>query len=223
MGPSPRTAIFDLDRTLINGELFAGFLTALLLRDWWRIGGVVAASPLLLPLWTTATSRPASLWGLLWFATVGLSAEELASIVSAYAQRLASDAGARVYRDGLQALVGHQQAGDRVVIATGSGCDLATAFCAAIGLEDVRVVGSTLRSCAGGWVVDDHCVGARKVLMLTAAGVTPPWSVVYTDSASDLPMLRLAERRCIVNAPPGALRALRRALGTANFESLRWE
>lgn len=117
----------------------------------------------------------------------------------------------------------HRRFGDRVVIVTGSGCDLATAFCAALGLDDVRVVGSTLRASAGGWVVDDHCVGARKVAMLTAAGVTPPWAVVYTDSASDLPLLRLAERRCVVNARPAALRAVQSALGPGNFEILRWQ
>lgn len=223
MAPSPRTVIFDLDRTLISCDSFAGLLNSLLLRDWWRVGGVVAASPLLLPLWATATTRTASVSGLLWFATVGLGSEQFASFVSAHAQRLASEAGSIIYRDGLRALMAHQQSGDRVVIVTGSGRDLGAAFCAAIGLEDVRVVGSTLRARAGGWVADDHCVGARKVSMLTAAGVTPPWSVVYTDSASDLPLLRLAERRCVVNARPRALRALRRALGPGTFEIVRWQ
>ena len=154
--------------------------------------------------------------------TVGLASKEIASLASDHARRLASEPGARVYRDGLAALMTHQRSGDRVVIVTGSGCDLATAFCTALGLEDVRVVGSTLRSSAGGWVVDEHCVGARKVAMLTAVGVTPPWAVVYTDSASDLPLLRLAERRCIVNASSRTLRTVRRALGDGNFEVIHW-
>jgi phosphatidylglycerophosphatase C len=220
---SPRTVIFDLDRTLISCDSFAGLLNSLLLRDWWRIGGVVAASPLLLPLWAAPTTRPVALWVLLWCATVGLSSKEFAFFVSAHARRLASEAGSKIYRDGLHALMAHQRSGDRVVIVTGSGCDLATAFCAAVGLDHVRVVGSTLPSRAGGWVVDEHCVGAHKVAMLTAAGVTPPWAVVYTDSASDLPLLRLAERRCVVNARPAALRAVQRSLGPGNFEMLRWQ
>jgi len=106
---------------------------------------------------------------------------------------------------------------------TGSSSDLAAAFCEALGLDDVRVVGSTLRSSAGGLVVDDHCFGGHKVKMLTAAGVAPPWAVVYTDSASDLPLLRLAECRRVVNARPAALRAVQRALGPGNFEIVRWQ
>lgn len=221
MADSPRTVIFDLDRTLIGCDSFAGFLNSLLLRDWWRVAGVVAASPLLLPLWATATTRRASLWGLLWFATVGLDSDEFASLASTHAQRLASADG--IYPDGLHALAGHQQSGDRVVIVTGSGSHLVTAFCAAVGLEGVEVVGSTFRSGAGGWVVNDHCVGQRKVEMLTAAGVPPPWSAVYTDSASDLPLLQRADRRCVVNPKPRAIRALRRALGEGNFDIVRWQ
>jgi len=221
MASFPKTVIFDLDRTLINCHSFAGLLNSLLLRDWWRVGGVVAASPLLLPLWAAPRLRPAALWGLLWCATVGLSEKEFASLVVAHARRLAG--GSAVYRDGLNTLLAHQRCGDRVVIVTGSSSDLAAAFCEAIGLEDVRVVGSTLRSRAGGWVVEDHCVGGHKVKMLTAAGVTPPWAVVYTDSASDLPLLRLAERRRVVNARPAALRAVQRALGRGNFEIVRWQ
>jgi phosphatidylglycerophosphatase C len=73
-----------------------------------------------------------------------------------------------------------------------------------------------------GWIAAEHCVGARKVEMLTAAGIAPPWSVVYTDSASDLPLLRLAKRRCIVNASRSALRRFKRELGPETLELLHW-
>ena len=59
--------------------------------------------------------------------------------------------------------------------------------------------------------------------MLKEAGVVPPWSVVYTDSASDLPLLYLAERRCVVNATPAALKTLNRALGAETLEVVRWK
>jgi phosphatidylglycerophosphatase C len=218
----PRTVIFDLDRTLISCDSFAGCLNSLLLRDWWRVGGVVATSPVLLPLWATNLTRSGALRGLLWWATVGLRAEEFASHLSAHGEWLALEAQSTVHRDGVQALRRHQEAGDRVVVVTGSSSQLARAFCNALGLKDVRVVGSTFRASGGGWVVDDHCAGPRKVDLLAAASITPPWAVVYTDSASDLPLLRLAERRCVVNARPGTLRALTRALGTGHFENLRW-
>lgn len=222
MAESKQTVIFDLDRTLISCDSFAGCLNSLLLRDWWRVGGVVAASPVLLPLWATTMTRPAALWGLLWCATVGLNAEEFVSHLSAHGEGLASQAESIVHRDGVKALKTHLECGDRVVIVTGSSAELATAFCAALGLENVRVVGSTFRAAAGGWVVADHCAGAHKVSLLAAAGITPPWAVVYTDSASDLPLLRLAQRRCVVNPRRGTVRALTRALGGERFEVAQW-
>ena len=84
------------------------------------------------------------------------------------------------------------------------------------------MVGSTRRARMRGWVAAEHCVGARKVQMLRDAGVVPPWSVVYTDSASDLPLLQLAQRRCVVNATPTALRTLKRALGHDTLEIFNW-
>ena len=198
-------------------------MNSLLKRNWWRVGSVIAASPLLLPLWASAATRTASASGLLWCATVGMRPEELREVILSHAQHLVSSAAPVIYRDGFGAVTAHQQSGDRVVIVTGSSCELADAFCAAAGLEGVRVVGSTLRFRAGGWILDEHCVGARKVSMLAAAGVAPPWSVVYTDSASDLPLLRLAERRCVVNARRGNLRRVRQALVPGSFELLRWE
>lgn len=221
--PLQRTVIFDLDRTLINCDSFAACLNSLLLRNWWRVGSVVAASPVLLPLWASAMTRPVALRGLLWCATVGLTGEEFVSHLSARGKSLAADAEATVHHGGLQALKKHQQSGDRVVIVTGSSCDLAAVFCADLGLDDVVLVGSTFRACAGGWIIDEHCTGARKVAMLAAAGLTPPWAVVYTDSASDLPLLRLAERRCVVNASRRAVRVLTRALGAGRFELVRWQ
>ena len=220
--PPPRTVIFDLDRTLISCDSFAGLLNSLLLRDWWRVGAVIAAAPLLLPLWVAPRTRPAALWGLLWCATVGLSSEEFEVSLKTHARQLAED-GSKIFVEGIRTLTAHQRSGDRVVIVTGSTCDMASALCAALGLNDIHVVGSTLHAQAGGWVVQDHCIGAHKVAMLAAAGVTPPWAVVYTDSASDLPLLRLAERRCVMNARPAAIEAVQRALGHGSFEILRWK
>ena len=149
--------------------------------------------------------------------------DEWAAAVSLQAQQLASDAMNVANRDGLLTLKKHQRHGDQVVLVTGSRCDLASALCNALGLEGVKVVGSTRRLRMRSWVADVHCVGAHKVRMLKEAGVVPPWSVVYTDSASDLPLLHLAERRCVVNATPAALKTLNRALGAETLEVVRWK
>jgi len=221
-GSASRVAIFDLDRTLIRCDSFPPLLNSLLLRNWWRLMGAVLASPVLLLFWASERTRTASLSALLWLATVGMRDEEWATAIASHARRLASDTMNVVNRDGLRALREHQHLGDQVVLVTGSWCDLASALCHALGLDGVRVVGSTRRARMRGWVADEHCVGARKVQMLREAGVVPPWSVVYTDSASDLPLLQLAERRCLVNATPTALRTFKRTLRPETLEILEW-
>jgi phosphoserine phosphatase len=66
-------------------------------------------------------------------------------------------------------------------------------------------------------------LNALLLQMLKEAGIVPPWSVVDTDSASDLPLLHLAERRCVVNATPAALRTLNRELGAETLEIIQWK
>jgi phosphatidylglycerophosphatase C len=222
-GSTSRIAIFDLDRTLIRCDSFPALLNALLLRNWWRLTGAVLTSPVLLALWASASTRTASLSALLWLATAGMRDEEWVTAVSLHARKLASDTMNVVNRDGLRALEEHQRQGDQVVLVTGSWCELASALCDALGLVGVKVVGSTRRACMNGWIADEHCVGARKVQMLKEAGIVPPWSVVYTDSASDLPLLHLAKRRCVVNATPAALRTLNRELGPETLEIVQWK
>jgi phosphatidylglycerophosphatase C len=160
---------------------------------------------------------------LLWLATVGMRDEEWVTAVDWQARQLASESMNVVHWDGVRTLKAHQSRGDEVVLVTGSWCDLASALCNALGLDGVKVVGSTRRVRMKGWIADEHCVGARKVQMLREAGVVPPWSVVYTDSASDLPLLHLAERRCVVNATPAALRTLNRAFGPETLEVVQWK
>ena len=158
-----RIAIFDLDRTLIRCDSFPTLLHSLLRRNWWRVTGAVVTSPVLLLLWASARTRTASLSALLWLATVGMRDDGWAAAVSLQARQLASDAMNVVNRDGLLTLKKHQRHGDQVVLVTGSWCDLASAFCNALGLEGVKVVGPTRRVRMRGWVADVHCVGAHKV------------------------------------------------------------
>ena len=48
---------------------------------------------------------------------------------------------------------------------------------------------------------------------VAAGGIEPPWTVAYTDSAADAPMLREAADAVLVNGTPITCRALERALG----------
>jgi len=208
--PSRPIALFDFDHTLIRHDSFAAFAGRLLRRDWWRVAAAAGLSPLLAPLLPLRRTRGVPVLALLWLATLGLDPERLDRHVEAHVARLAADPDALVHREGLARLREHQRAGHRVVIATGALEGLARSICDALALDELEIVGSTLRPWAGGMTAREHCFGERKVAMLRARGFPPPWPYVYTDSAADLPLLRHAGEGFLVNPTRRALaRALR--------------
>jgi phosphatidylglycerophosphatase C len=209
--PAP-VALFDFDHTLIRHDSFSAFARRLLQRDWWRVSAALGLSPVLAPLAPLRRTRGVPALALVWLATLGLDGERLAEQLRRHVARLARDPDALAHRDGLAKLREHQQAGHRVVIATGALEELARAICEALGLADLEIVGSSWRPWGGGMTALEHCFGERKVTMLSARGFPPPWRWVYTDSTSDLPLLRHAGEGFLVNPTPRALARAAREL-----------
>ena len=56
-------------------------------------------------------------------------------------------------------------------------------------------------------------MGETKVRMLAQRGYPPPWTAVYSDSASDLPLFAGTPRPVLVNAGARAARTVERTLG----------
>ncbi len=214
-------ALFDFDHTLIRRDSFAALVRELLWRDWWRITAAAGLLPAVSPLLSLRRTRGVPVLTLVWLATLGFDRERLGRHIEAHVAELVRDPATLVHRDGLARIREHQQAGHRVVIATGALEDLARSICGALGLEDIEIVGSSLRPWGGGMTALEHCFGERKVTMLRARGFPPPWRFVYTDSASDLPLLRHAEEGFFVNPTWRALQRVRRALPSPPVV-LRW-
>jgi phosphatidylglycerophosphatase C len=214
-------ALFDFDYTLIRRDSFASLVRELLGRDWWRITAAAGLLPAIVPLLSMPRTRGIPVQTLIWLATLGLDGERLARHIQTHVAELVRDPTRLVHRDGLARVREHQEAGHRVVIATGALEDLARAICGGLGLADIEIVGSSLRPWGGGMRALEHCFGERKVTMLRARGFPPPWRFVYTDSASDLPLLRHAEEGFFVNPTRRALQRARRALPSPPVV-LRW-
>jgi phosphatidylglycerophosphatase C len=205
------TVLFDLDHTLVRFDSSARFMRELLVASPVRLPAAIAAGPALAALWAIPRRRTQALSGALWLATAARG-DRLAPLMEAFVARHFDDAR-HVWPHALAALRRHVDAGDRVVVVTGSSELLAARICEAIGAPGVEVVGSTVTPWRSGWISDVHCVGRRKVARLAARGLTPPWDVVYTDSVSDLPLLRGAHRRVLVNARPADIARVTEALG----------
>jgi phosphatidylglycerophosphatase C len=197
--PCVPTAVFDFDHTLTSRDSAAGFFIWLLSRSPLKllIGAPVAL--LLSPLGLTPHTRRIALRFAVWWATFGCSHEQLRALARAHVVHVRALGGAFLRAEGRAQLWRHQSQGHAVVIATGAVEYLAQEILAQEDIHDVTVVGSSLRSFLGGMIADQHCHGERKLRMLQARGVSPPWNFVYSDSAADLPLLRAGTTQFVVN------------------------
>jgi phosphatidylglycerophosphatase C len=112
----------------------------------------------------------------------------------------------------------HRAAGERVVVATGCEETLARGFLTAIGLGDLDVVGST-----GSYRPPRvrRAMGEGKVQMLIDRGYPPPWTAVYSDAPSDIPLFAGTGRPVLVNADEKAAGKVARTLGRRP-ETVTW-
>jgi phosphatidylglycerophosphatase C len=200
------TVLFDLDGVLIKGDSFALFMRREAAVGWRRVAGFAALLPAAV-LAVVPSQRSRAIRLIVRSALLGVPAEELTRRTARFGAAVAREPG-RVLRDGVAAVRGHLAAGDRVVVVTASEETLARSFLDALDLSTVELVASRL---CGSTVV--HNRGVEKVRQLAARGITAPWQVAYSDSLTDLPMLRGAVHTVLVNMRPGELGRARAALG----------
>jgi phosphatidylglycerophosphatase C len=221
MMSTPVVALFDFDHTLTTSDSFAGFCRWLLRRQWWRLTILGATSPFLAPLILLRFSRRMPVRFAVWVATLGVTDEQLQQLIHSYLRTQLSRGVSFVLKDGLDRVAMHRESGHEVIIATGALESLVRAICASVGLEDIVVVGSSLRRAFGGLVAAEHCVGAQKISMLTKRGYPPDWEFVYTDHHGDVPILVCARHRFLVNPRRDTINRVTAVLGVTPA-ILRW-
>lgn len=124
-------------------------------------------------------------------------------------------------RDAVAALRRHTAMGDRVVIVSGNDLTLVEAILDEVNLTGYELIASSTRGGPFGVHFTVHNVEGMKVRRLDKAGIPRPWSVAYSDSLSDLAMLRAAEKAVLVNPSAKLEKRARRALGD-RLDVLHW-
>ena len=205
--------MFDLDGTLISGDAFGLFLVHLLRRPPLRAVVAVASAPAWLPAFLLTPTRLVAERFVVWLAAVGMTDEDLTARAAHFAAGHAGPRSGRATSAVLARLREHQSRGDRVVVATGCASPLAEHVCHALGLDDVEVVASQLTRTRWGPPRTAPARGEGKLRALASAGIPLPVDHAYSDSWTDLPLLRAARVPHVVNASPRHLRRFRRALG----------
>ncbi|MBB3613019.1 HAD family hydrolase [Rhizobium sp. BK602] len=196
-----KSAVFDLDETLLNWDSTAAWILGRVTRSYLRFVLSALALPFAGPLILSPQSRR---WGttvFLWIATFGLSERALKSSFECFADKVKSGEQSRVawHDKGLAELRRYLDEGGRVAVATGAPLWIAAPLLARIDGR-ITVAGSKLHRFLGGWILGDHCRHERKCKALRVIGFEESWSAAYTDSFDDLPILRKARSAFAVNA-----------------------
>jgi phosphatidylglycerophosphatase C len=205
--------LFDFDGTLVRGDSIAFYLRNHLFgHRAWRRALALLALPLIGPsfLWWRSAWIGAGFY--VWLGTVGRSEETLRASRDAWLDGGRSARAKLMIEPALAAMREHLARGERVIVVTGAETGLSRALWAALDGPEVEFVGSSMRRGFGGRVPIDHVIGPRKLAALARLGLHPPFIAMYSDSALDLPLLRVSRRAVMVEPKARHLARVRREL-----------
>jgi phosphatidylglycerophosphatase C len=219
---TPRTvAIFDFDHTLTSWDTGARFFRWLLLRSPWRMGLFLGVVPFIFPFFMARPARKYPVRFAVWVATLGISHDQLSCLAKSHVATVLDSGETFLLHEARARISQRHSLGHEVVIATGALEVLALEILLAEGVQDITIIGSTLRRFLNGMVVNQHCYGLKKVPMLCERGYSPPWAFVYSDHQDDLPILEQGNERYVINPRPDCATRICKALG-ASTTVLMW-
>ena len=219
-----RYAVFDLDETITTRGTWGRFVSLSVKGQPWKLIGLWTRAAIGQILYKVGPQERISVKrGMLRWSLSGQSRTKL--------EALASDFAAEEIRSGLRSgavreIEARRAAGDRLIIAS-AGADLIVEAIAA--RLNIDTVVSTKLAWDGEICARDfgseNCYGPGKLAMLRkcletfddfqreAAHIT-----VYSDSYSDLPVMKFADKGVAVNSDP----KLTKAAEVHNFEIVNW-
>ena len=138
----------------------------------------------------------------------GWDADLLRSLIDTQLSRIVRPL---IFAEATELIRRHQAAGDRVVIVTSTGTDMAVPIGELLGVDDVLGTRMTERDGHYTGGIDDYMYGSRKAEAMASwardAGCPLADCSAYSDSSTDLPMLEAVGRPHAVN-PDRELRRL---------------
>lgn len=215
-GPA-NLVLFDFDDTLVYGDTGARMILQLGKQRIWPLFLSVIVSPIALPLllFSSSTRRfGASIY--LWLSTVGMSQKKIDDCLERLAKKIANQPGQYHIGKTWKHLYDHMNAGDKVVIVTGCWESLAKRIVDLMGIKNIKIIGSQQKRWMGGYISHSHCYGKNKLTHLSKAGFYPPWAFAYSDSFSDIHLLRHADTACLIKPSRRTLTKVRQLLSTIN-------
>jgi len=196
------TAVFDFDGTIVSKDTGYHFYKWLIGQSVVRTTLLMVSLPVLVPLLFNSRTRRYGVNIACLIATI-LQSKALFRQRSAFINHYFNAAGAVVYADALDAIVKHQNRGEKILIISGCPDWLLSGVLKKIGIKKATLIGSKLRMDWGILLLKSHCYSNNKLRMAHERGQqTSSWIVGYSDSPVDIPMLNQCKRAVIINASP---------------------
>jgi phosphatidylglycerophosphatase C len=209
-----RVVLFDFDGVLVAGDSFAGWLRRHGLRPLLRRLIAMSVAPMGLALLSWRRTLPLGARLFLNIATRGANPSALRQSLDDYGRALARRPD-KVIADGVRCVREHLDAGDRVIVVSGTEATLLHAVLDELQIRGVDVLASQLDFEGARVRVRRHCFGPAKLAALREAGIRAPWDLAYSDSPHDLPMLQAARAAVCVNWRAADHELASQALGTS--------
>jgi phosphatidylglycerophosphatase C len=212
---SGSVAVFDFDKTLIDGDVAYLFMRTAIRGSKVRRMAVGMLMPLLLPFLLIRPGRIVAVSVMMWIATVPLRGQTARTVFGAFAPGVLSPPmNVRFYDDGLKALAAHRRLGHRLLIISGSPQELVRQVARPVLKHDIEIIGSQVVPFLGGLVYRSYCMGPGKIKLARGLGaLNGNWDYGYSDSAWDIPLLAHCRHRFLVNPDKKTIRRTKAALG----------
>ncbi|MFB7915903.1 HAD family hydrolase [Streptomyces sp. NPDC056061] len=210
------TSIFDLDGVLTSDDTLSSLVRARLAARPPRFAAALPPFLLASAAPPDGALRPAMNRAIVALALRGMTRGQYEELAAATGRTMAARTAVG------QAVTRCRRALDEgpTVVATASEENLARAFLDGVGLHGIPLAASRLDFTPRGPRLVAHNVGEAKIDAVRALGFAPEEAVLYTDSASDLPLARVARRTVTVNAARRSIAKLTNA--SADIRHERW-
>jgi phosphatidylglycerophosphatase C len=215
-------AFFDFDMTIVSRDSGFEFIKHRLNSSVMRKFMAYSLSPFAMLFYLPVRFRFISHSIFMWVATAGLNKKELDDARQAFLRFYFSLSDTLVYKDALNKMAFHLDAGHNVYIVSGAPTWAIKKICKKIGIQKCRIIGSIEKPVMGGMIYKQHCYGYKKVDLISDVILQNPQKIYgYTDSAADIPMLSICTHKNVINPTKNHLKKFKRAFGN-NFRVLNW-
>lgn len=213
--------VFDFDKTITSIDTFTRLIVFLINQNIWRQCVAILFLPIIYSLNAFKISKPCAVSLALWIASAGLNRRYLVQLIKRYSdQRKALGIHDVMRQRAFYSIKLHLALGHRVIIVSASSRIWIRHLLGPTISSNVTIIGSRLKFRWSGLILKTWCYGKYKLYHLNQRGVSQfNLRTIYTDSVSDIVLMKHARNRCFVNVQTKLQKTL---LTRGHFYFLSW-